>query len=497
MMVGFYWTMIQNLNSVSPLNFKKVYDLIIVGSGPAALSLYFDLNDKMDILMLEAGDVLISQESQNIYKGKITGDPYYDLETTRLRTLGGSANHWGGMTRELDEIDFYPRHDSQWPLQKNEIDEFSDRAKDFLGVQRSLPRDKILSDQIKKVVFEFAPKGQLGIDYRKELEKHSNVITNAYCTNFLMNEANEIYAIEAQNTSHKKFQFKAEKFAVALGGMENSRFLLHNQDILGNKFIREDGLLGHYWADHPHIYIGHMFGHQYDAFLDHEDNRYERYASQHRWAFFAPTEKFLKRNDCNNFCFRVNRAHWDSDLKQQIVNLSCLAPKIGSKLFEAMNMGLLCAYRIEVQLELEPSFNNFISLDYSDKDPYGIPRIKHSWKVDFKKYRKDLNAFEKFFDEIGTIYAKNNFGRAKYDLSYLERDFKESFTYPGGNHHMGGTRMAQGRERGIVNKNNELFDHKNIFILGSSVFPSYGYANPTLTIVQLSMRVAKYILNTI
>jgi|TARA_B110000438_G_C15803270_1_gene646134 choline dehydrogenase-like flavoprotein len=489
--------MIQNLNNASPLNFQKVYDLIIVGSGPAALSLYFDLNDKMDILMLEAGDVLPSQESQNIYKGKITGDPYYDLDQTRLRMLGGSSNHWGGFARQLDEIDFHPRHDSsQWPLQKNELDEFSDRAKDFLGVKRSPHGEKILSDQIKKVSMGYATAGQLGIDYRKGLEKYDNVLTNAYCTNFLMNEANEVYAIEAQNTSRNKFQFKANKFAIALGGIENSRFLLHNQEILGKRFIREDRTLGHYWADHPHIYIGHMFGLQSDAFLDHEDSSFGRYTTQSRFAFFAPTAKFLKKNDCNNFCFRVARAHWDTDLKQQIVNLACEAPKIGKKLFEAMNLNLMCSYKIEVEIELEPSFKNFISLDHTSKDPYGIPRVKHSWNVNFNKYKKDLNAYEKFFEELGTIYATKNYGRAKYDLPYLERDFTKSFDYPGGHHHMGGTRMALERERGIVNKNNELFDHKNIFILGSSVFSTFGWSNPTLSIVQLSMRAAKYILDT-
>ena len=62
-----------------------------------------------------------------------------------------------------------------------------------------------------------------------------------------------------------------------------------------------------------------------------------------------------------------------------------------------------------------------------------------------------------------------------------------------GYHHMGGTRMSKDRNLGIVDKNLSLFDHNNIFVLGSSVFPSGGQVNPTLTIVQLSLRWAKYI----
>ena len=62
-----------------------------------------------------------------------------------------------------------------------------------------------------------------------------------------------------------------------------------------------------------------------------------------------------------------------------------------------------------------------------------------------------------------------------------------------GYHHMGGTRMGNSYYDGIVDKNLKSFDLENLYICGSSVFPRGGYSNPTLTIAQLSIRLANYL----
>ena len=58
--------------------------------------------------------------------------------------------------------------------------------------------------------------------------------------------------------------------------------------------------------------------------------------------------------------------------------------------------------------------------------------------------------------------------------------------------------MSSSKDKGIVDKNLKLFDHENIFVLGSSVYPSGGgYANPTFTIVQLALRLSKHLNNSV
>jgi choline dehydrogenase-like flavoprotein len=58
---------------------------------------------------------------------------------------------------------------------------------------------------------------------------------------------------------------------------------------------------------------------------------------------------------------------------------------------------------------------------------------------------------------------------------------------------MGGTRMAASPRDGVVDKDCRVFGTANLFIAGSSVFPNAGQSNPTLTIVQLALRLADFL----
>ena len=62
-----------------------------------------------------------------------------------------------------------------------------------------------------------------------------------------------------------------------------------------------------------------------------------------------------------------------------------------------------------------------------------------------------------------------------------------------GAHHMGTTRMATSPEFGVVDSNCKVFGIEGLYVAGSSVFPTSGWANPTLTIVALAMRLADHL----
>lgn len=58
----------------------------------------------------------------------------------------------------------------------------------------------------------------------------------------------------------------------------------------------------------------------------------------------------------------------------------------------------------------------------------------------------------------------------------------------GGKHHMGTTRMHADPKRGVVHPDCGVHAIANLYVADSSVFPTSGYANPTLTIVALALR---------
>ena len=66
---------------------------------------------------------------------------------------------------------------------------------------------------------------------------------------------------------------------------------------------------------------------------------------------------------------------------------------------------------------------------------------------------------------------------------------------PGG-HHEGGTRMGSDPKNSVVNKYGQTWDHSNLFLVGSSTFPTMGTGfNPTLTIQALAYMTADAIVN--
>ena len=67
----------------------------------------------------------------------------------------------------------------------------------------------------------------------------------------------------------------------------------------------------------------------------------------------------------------------------------------------------------------------------------------------------------------------------------------ESLT--GGPHHLGTTRMHDDPGHGVVDRNARVHATENLYVAGGSVFPTGGYANPTLTIVALAVRLAKHL----
>ena len=62
-----------------------------------------------------------------------------------------------------------------------------------------------------------------------------------------------------------------------------------------------------------------------------------------------------------------------------------------------------------------------------------------------------------------------------------------------GNHHLGTTRMSDDPKTGVVNADSQVHGVSNLFVAGSSVFPTYGSSNPTLNLIALTLRLADHL----
>ena len=70
----------------------------------------------LSIIVLESGDFEIDEQTQSLAQGENVSFIDFPLESTRLRFLGGTTNHWGGFTYKLSDIDFKPRPYIPYPM---------------------------------------------------------------------------------------------------------------------------------------------------------------------------------------------------------------------------------------------------------------------------------------------------------------------------------------------------------------------------------------------
>src|SRR5712691_4657596 len=92
---------------------EKSYDVCVCGTGPAGITVARKLAAHgKSVLLLEAGGLSYSEESQDHYNGKSIGNTFWWIETGRLRYFGGASNHWSGICAIMDPITFEKDADS-------------------------------------------------------------------------------------------------------------------------------------------------------------------------------------------------------------------------------------------------------------------------------------------------------------------------------------------------------------------------------------------------
>ena len=216
--------------AVSKKIFKK-FDTIIVGAGAAGITTAITLEKfGKSVALIEGGGLEYSEESQNIYKGNVKGDPYFDLDITRLRYLGGSTNHWGGWCRPFEKIDFqrnYLGEQYEWPIKFEEVDQYKNEACSILEIEASFELKSGVDPNIKPIKFQFSPPVRFNEKYLSQLKssKLISVFINSNLTK-VCGSNRKIHSVDISNYIEKKLTLRAKNFVFALGGIENSRFLL-------------------------------------------------------------------------------------------------------------------------------------------------------------------------------------------------------------------------------------------------------------------------------
>ena len=174
--------------------------------------------------------------------------------------------------------------------------------------------------------------------------------------------------------------------------------------------------------------------------------------------------------------------------KEIVKELICHAPNIPFQ--DSRNEW--CAKQLQFAYEQEPNSKNKVELDRGSKDNLGIPRVI----LDNRQTKLDFLTLNTTFDIFNSWLLENNIGRIKQSKWLVDKNINFHAEYPMlefAGHHMGTTRMSNNFVTGVVDKDCKVHGCENLYVGGSSVFPTGGHTNPTLTIVQLSLRLATHL----
>lgn len=507
--------MIYDLNEIKEDPFKdKVFDICIIGGGVAGITLAMYLKKDLNILLIEAGGIDYSVESQEIYKGKNIGHEYFNLDECRGRWLGGSSNLWGGWCAPLSKYDFKKRDYvkySGWPIEKTDLDPYEEEARRITNLPKKprLVKYKGWSDVLEKSDenfdgFTFQWTVPFGLNfrdkYKSELENRSNItcFVNANLTDIaLLDDLSSINSIEIKNYRDAIFNTNAKTYILAAGGIENARLLLNFNKQCKNGVGNNNDLVGRFFAEHPHFHAGNFIMDDHIASIFAANNNKIEPVNEFRATYLTPSEKLQKDDHVLNVGIRVKPNLYPySDMhyfKEKLRNAICSRDWAKNTLFELRGKQITCnkydGY-IKIAAESAPNPASRITIG-TEVDKLGLKRTVLNWQLT----ELDKSTFKKITIRLAELFAKQSLGRVKIDDWVLSDDakFPGSPQELGGNHHMGTTRMSASPSEGVVDKNQKVFDIDNLYIAGSSVFSTTGQVNPTFTIIQMTLRLADYL----
>jgi len=511
----------------------------------------------IDVVLLEAGGDKFSKASQAFYRaGWIDPGPHGPTDFFRRRELGGTTAIWGGRCIPFDPIDFEDRPwmpHATWPIAYEDVARHYPAAIEICragpalftagqalpgsapGMFDGIASDDVIADRIER----FSEPTHFGRTYRDELanSRRVTILTHAAVTGIITDDAGGCCrGVRATTGRGDLLEIAARRTVIATGGLETARLLLAAKDAKRCGLGNEKDLVGRYYQAHLEVELGEIGFTGAGARVDYARSPEGVYCRRYLW--LSPTAQ--QREKLAGLIVRpthaniVDPGHDDPVLSMMFLAKSFIVPEYMRKLtysedrlraeLAGQGRSLLAAhvmtalrgphrvarfgmkwmrrrilarrklpsvflidprgrYPLEINAEQAPNPDSRVQLS-DETDAHGVPRIALRWRMcdeDRDRLRRGMLLLQKAL--AGS--------EAHITLDRMDEQL-ESLTLVGG-HHIGTARMAQDPSTGVVDANCELFGTKNLYVAGAAAFPTSGFANPTLTIIALALRLAEHL----
>jgi choline dehydrogenase-like flavoprotein len=358
------------------------------------------------------------------------------------------------------------------------------------GTERLTPRFYQYSD----------PPTRFGATYRDDLKNASN-ITLLLQANVVALEADEsathVRVAKLRALDGSVGEVRAKRFVLACGAVENARLLLLSNSAAPAGLGNHHGLVGRYFMQHPHVAVATLRTGAADVlesiFAQHAVGTAKVRAS------LSPSAAVQEERGLLNCAATLDRTPdpvtgygalrsvW-RDIRQ-----GQWPEQLGSRMRRAFgDPGSMAdsdeLMTLYMRSEQAPNPDSRITLSDA-RDALGLRRARIDWRLS----DTDKRTLAEGATSIGESLSGMGLGRVRLAPWLQDADADWPAELWGGCHHMGTTRMSRTAESGVVDEQCRVHGIDNLYVAGSSVFPTGGYANPTLTIVALALRLAEHL----
>lgn len=515
-------------------------DVVVIGSGPAGMTLAAELTRAgREVLVIESGP-----DADELNHIENVGAPRTEPQGhTRRREVGGSSTRWSGRCTPLDDIDFEKRSwvpASGWPITPGELTPHLERAAQIfqLGEQeygdgvwsllgRKAPEPPLDRTRVVTRFWQFSRgrnRPTHPTRFATDIDNGATVLSAATVTR-LVERGGSIVAVEVTSTTGARATIAAGTVVLAGGAIENPRLLLASG--LGNDNT------GRYLMDHPGAIIASIQGKDSERVRD-RFGFYWRPATPYRLSYLhgfalAPEvqreehllnvacwlDEFASEDDPWQAGIRLLRGrrtapvasvesaeYWRAPSRKPVprgkhVDLWNVVrhPIVLADGYLRMRRNrppLYLVDRVDLYSIVEQVPDPESRVTLSDRvDPLGVPLPRVDWRLHDEEHRAMARLLELVSSELervglpAPVPAPWMADAASWRARVIDRA-----------HQIGTTRMAASPADGVVDTDCRLFGVDNLYVAGSSVFPTAGHANPTLMIVALAIRLADHLIAT-